>query len=133
MRSIIPATFLLLTLAGCAKNVEQSAVQAVLIQRQQAMNNKDAKLYIPLLSPNYQDKNQDYAAKKRELVENFTSFEKVTYRSDGFTIQINGNQATASGHYSLRVIIGGKELNLEGDESIRLNKESGNWKITGGL
>lgn len=125
--------FLMLLIPGCAQEQEQAAVQAVLIQRQQALNAKDATLYLSLISSQYRDKGKDYTAKKQELASNFATYERINYRSDGFTIHIKGDKAIASGRYFLRVVMGGKELNLEGDENLLLQKQSGHWKFISGL
>jgi hypothetical protein len=119
---------------GCSgSDADKQALKAVSLQRQQALRSKDINLYLSILSREYQDKNQDFAAKKKELEANFAAFDQIDYRSDGITIEIKGNQAIISGTYGLKVVIKGKVLKLEGKEEVRLKKERGGWKIVGGV
>lgn len=105
-----------------------------MIQRQQALHHKDISSYLSLISPDYRDKGQDLTAKKNELTANFASLERIEYRSDGYDILIDGNGATVSGTYRLKIVKKGQVLDLEGKESLRLRKEAGGgWLIVGGL
>ena len=103
------------------------------VKRQQALLHKDVNLYLSIISRHYQDKGVDFTAKKKELESNFAVFDRIDYRSDGIAIDVTGGRATISGNYGLKVFIKGKELKLAGKEELRLVKESGGWKIVGGL
>lgn len=119
---------------GCGPSTaDLKAVEAVAAGRQQALNRKDIALYLSLISPAYNDKNKDFSAEKRELEASFTAFDRIAYRPAGRSIDISGAQATISGTYRLTVTIKGKELELEGEEHIRLAKGTDGWKIIGGL
>lgn len=124
----------MLFIAGCVVDGnDQAAVEAVLIQRQQALCNKDLEAYLSILSRNYLDNNQNFADKRKELESNFALFDKLDYRSDGLEVRIMDRQATVSGHYGLKITIRGREMKLEGEEKLLLRKESGCWKIVAGL
>lgn len=118
---------------GCAEG-DRQAVQSVMMQRQQALRSKDIHIYLSLLSSRYQDNGQDLTAKTKEIADNFASFDRIEYRSDGYDIAIDGGAATVSGTYRLKVTKKGEVLELEGKEAIRLRKEPGRgWLIVGGL
>ncbi|WP_243370090.1 nuclear transport factor 2 family protein [Geotalea sp. SG265] len=128
----LPAVLLV---SGCVRgDDERQAIQAVMMQRQQALRSKDIDSYLSLISPHYLDKGQDLAAKKQELAANFASFDRIEYRSDGYDIVIDGSGAIVSGSYRLKIARKSQVLELEGKESIRLRKEPGRgWLIVGGL
>ncbi len=133
MRHFLSGLVVVLMFACTGQSADRQALQSVAIQRQQALRNKDLNLYLTLLSRDYQDKGRDFAAKKKELESNFALFDRIEYRSDGYTIVINGDRATISGSYGLEVVIGGKTLKFAGKETLRLKKEPGGWKIVAGL
>jgi hypothetical protein len=119
---------------GCAgPTTDRLAVEAVAAKRQQALNRKDIALYLSIISPAYNDKGKDYAAKARELEASFRTFDRIEYHSLDRKIEIGGAQATVSGTYRMTVVRRGKELSLEGVERIRLAKGADGWRIVGGL
>jgi ketosteroid isomerase-like protein len=122
---------LLLSLAGCAQ--EQRTVEEVLRQREQALATGDASLYASLISPAYRDKGVDSRAKREELAQTLASFGPVAYRSLGRDIAVHGDSATVTGRYAMKVTAAGKALELAGEETIRLRREAGGWKIVGGI
>ena len=129
-----PLFFLLLLIFGCsAGSADREAVEAVAIKRQQALTTKDITLYLSILSPAYNDKGKNYAAEKKELEENFRSFDRIDYRSLDRHIEVSGDRATISGTYRLTIRNRGNEINLEGVEHLRLAREADGWKIVGGL
>lgn len=126
--------FLCLIFVGCVSSErDQQAVRTVMLQRQQALRSKDLNGYLTLISPHYQSKGQDFAAKTKEIAANFASFDGIDYRSNGYDIAVTGNDATVSGTYLLKVVMGGQVVKLEGQESIHLHKEGQEWHIVSGL
>lgn len=121
-------------LAGCAAGqADQSAIQAVDNARQKALNTRDINGYVALLSRNYRDGQKDYAAKKQELESSLAAFDRVSYRPLKRTVAVNGDTATISGEYVLKVQLRGRTMEFPGKEEIRLVNEAGSWKIVGGL
>jgi hypothetical protein len=115
---------LLLLLLGCgAPAAERQAVEAVAVKREQAINGRDLPLYLSLLSPAYRDRGRDYAAEKRVLEESLRAPGKTGYRSLDRRITVSGRQAVIRGRYRLTIGEGGQEVNLEGEEELRLVKE----------
>lgn len=133
MRYFLLALLCLIAIGCTADNQDQQAIQAVMLQRQQALRSKDLDTYLRLISLNYQSKGQDFAAMKKELAANFAAFDSVDYRSDGYEITIAGDDATVAGGYGLRIVKGGQLLKVEGTEEIRLHKEQQVWRIVSGL
>lgn len=125
--------FLLIFLSACSDTSDRDAVLAVAVKRQQALTSRDIHLYLPLISPHYQDKGRDHAAKARELTDILASFDKIDYRSLDRRVEVQGDSATVTGSYELRVTGKGKDMELAGKEELRLRKEAGVWKIVGGL
>lgn len=124
---------LLIFLSACSDTSDRDAVLAVAVKRQQALTSRDINLYLPLISPHYQDKGRDQAAKARELTDILASFERIDYRSLDRRVEVQSDSATVTGSYELRVMQKGKEMELAGKEELRLRKEAGVWKIVGGL
>ncbi|CAG0992289.1 hypothetical protein GEOBC_02439 [Geobacteraceae bacterium] len=130
MRTLLAALFLL-ALAGCTP--EQRTVEEVMRQREQALSTADATLYASLISPAYRDKGVDSRAKREELSQTLASFGPVAYRSLGRDIAVHGDSATVTGRYAMKVTVAGKPLELAGEETIRLRRDAGDWKIVGGI
>lgn len=130
MRTLLPA-LLLLALTGCAP--ERRTVEEVMRQREQALATADATLYASLISPAYQDKGVNSRAKRAELAKTLAAFGPVSYRSLGRTVAVKGDSATVTGRYAMKVTVAGKPLELAGEETIRLRRETGEWKIVGGI
>jgi ketosteroid isomerase-like protein len=130
---LLPFLSLFLFLSACGDKSDRDAVLAVAVKRQQALTSRDISLYLPLISPHYQDKGRDHAVKARELTDILASFDKIDYRSLDRRVEVQGDSATVTGSYELRVTGNGKEMDLAGKEELRLRKEAGVWKIVGGL
>ena len=122
---------LLIALTGCAR--EGRTIEEVLHQRERALAMADATLYASLISPAYRDKGVDSRAKREELTKTLASFGPISYRSLGRDIVVHGDSATVTGRYAMKVTSAGKPLELAGEETIRLRREAGDWKIVGGI
>jgi len=122
---------LLLALTACTR--QEQTIEEVLRQRERALATADPALYASLISPAYRDKGVDSRAKRAELTKTLASFGPVSYRSLGRDIVVHGNVATVTGRYAMKVTAGGKPLELAGEETIRLHREAGGWKIVGGI
>ncbi|MRR37475.1 nuclear transport factor 2 family protein [bacterium] len=125
------AALLLIALAGCAR--EGRTIEEVLQQRERALATADATLYASLISPGYRDKGVDSRAKRAELTKTLAAFGPVSYRSLSRDIAVQGDSATVTGRYAMKVTAAGKPLELAGEETIRLRREAGDWKIVGGI
>jgi hypothetical protein len=127
----LPAFLLLL---GCTTaEPDQQAIRDLLAERQQALNARNLERYVAILSPGYRDKGLDYAGKRTELAQTLASWDEINFTADPYRITIQGSSARAKGTYRLRVARSGKKLELGGEEELRLAREAGTWKITGGL
>lgn len=125
---------LLVLVCGCnASQAERSAVAAVAAARCQALTSHDLPGYLTLVSPAYSDKGLDYSAKVRQLASTFQGFPRINFRIDQQKITISGNAALIEETYTLRTTVKGEEMTLRGEETLRLRKEPGGWKIVGGL
>ena len=136
MRRLAAAGCLILALiSGCAGTdpAERAAVAAVAAKRREAITTRNPALYLTLLSRDYRDKGQDYAAMARQLTRSLSTPDPVDYRSEEQQITVTGRTAVIRGSYLLRTRVRGSELELRGKEEIRLRKEAGGWKIIGGL
>ena len=121
----------LIYLTACSP--QQRAVEEVMRLREKALATADAPLYASLLSPAYRDRGKDFAAERGELERMIRGFGPVSYRSLGRTVEVNGADATVTGRYALKVTFRGRPLELAGEETLRLRREAGGWKIVGGL
>uniref|UniRef100_A0A831XE74 Nuclear transport factor 2 family protein n=1 Tax=Geobacter metallireducens TaxID=28232 RepID=A0A831XE74_GEOME len=122
---------LLLALTGCTR--QEFTIEQVLQQRERALATANATLYASLISPAYRDRGVDSRAKREELAKTLAAFGPVSYRSLDRSIVVHGDSATVTGRYAMKVTAAGKPLELAGEETIRLHREAGGWKIVGGI
>ncbi|RNC66602.1 MAG: nuclear transport factor 2 family protein [Desulfuromonadales bacterium] len=132
MRTLLSALLLFLSLTGCG-NADRRAVEEVLHRREQAMATGDTALYASIISSAYQDKGMDCRAKNEDMIKIMNGFGRIDYRSLNRTVQIEGDSATVSDRYAMKVTFRGKPLELAGEATLRLRRETGGWKIVAGL
>ncbi|HEY5975285.1 MAG TPA: nuclear transport factor 2 family protein [Geobacteraceae bacterium] len=126
----------LLLLTSCARGStadDEAAIREVAEQRRQAIIARNPANYRPLLSPSYFDQGVDANAKLAELAKTLLSQEIIDFRTTEQRITVSGAQAVLHDRYRLQVISKGNHYEFEGEETIRLRKETGGWKISGGL
>ncbi|MBT1072638.1 DUF4440 domain-containing protein [Geobacter chapellei] len=104
----------------------------VLQVRSQALNGRDLPLYLSVVSPAYRDKGKDIAALTAGVAAGFKS-RTVAYQAGHRTVSVSGNRAEVKGTYRMKVTVGGREMVLDGEETIILSREAGVWKIIAGL
>ena len=120
--------------SGCSGNEkEHQAITQLIETRSKALNSRNTTLYLSTVSPGYSDKDKGYSQLKESIINNFKTFESLSYQSEEHAISVAGNLAEASGTYRMRVIIRGRELLLDGMEHLKLAKGPEGWKIIGGL
>lgn len=119
---------------GCSTSQsDHQAVSDILKIRSRALNSRDIKLYISVLSPDYSHKGKDFPLLKDSLTKNFQSLESLSYQPGEQTISLHGKYAEAVGTYRMKFSVRGEEMVLDGTEHLKLAKESGEWKIIAGL
>lgn len=128
---IFPLALLLVAIAGCGTG--ERTVEEVMRERERALATADAALYATLISPDYLDRGIDCRTKRAELEQTLKAFGPVAYRSLDRAIALSGDTATVTGRYAMKVKVKGKAVELAGEETIRLRREAGGWKIVGGL
>lgn len=125
---------LFLGLTGCGPSqVEKDQVLQVLQLRAQALNFRNLKLYLKVVSPDYNDRGKHFQELRDSLNAGFKIYDSVSYRSEAQQVKIDGKQAEVTGKYRLKVVIRGKEMVLDGKEHLKLVKGADGWKITAGL
>lgn len=125
---------LFLGLTGCGPSqVEKDQVLQVLQLRAQALNSRNLKLYLKVVSPDYNDRGKHFQELRDSLNAGFKVYDSVSYRSEAQQVKIDGKQAEVTGKYRLKVVIRGKEMVLDGKEHLKLVKGADGWKITAGL
>jgi hypothetical protein len=122
---------LFLCAVGCASG--ERTVEEVMRRRERALATADAALYASLISPDYRDRGIDSRTKLAELEHTLKAFGPVAYRSLGRTVSLSGDTATVTGRYAMKVSVKGKPVEFAGEETIRLRREGGAWRIVGGL
>jgi hypothetical protein len=126
----------LLLLAGCAggsSTADEAAIREIAELRRQAIIARDPARYRPLISPAYYDHGKGASAKLAELSKTLLSQEIVDFRTADQQITVSGDQAVLSERYRLQVVSKGTRYEFQGEETIRLRKETDGWKISGGL
>lgn len=121
-------------LTGCGPSqIEKDQVLQVLQVRAQALNSRNLKLYLKVVSPEYSDRGKHFQELQDSLDAGFKIYDSVSYQSDAQQVTIDGKQAEVTGRYRLKVVIRGKEMVLDGKEHLKLAKGADGWKITAGL
>ncbi len=113
---------------------DDAAVQAVLNQRSQALQNKNIQQYAMLIADNYMSRGRD----KKEVVDEmkrlfrmFNDIQMDTY--DRMVRVLVGGHAECEQSYTLKVYADGVWRNITHREQIELQNQKGVWKITAGL
>jgi len=124
----------LFSLAACSNSsADREAVSLVATGRYQALAARNVGLYLTLLSRNYRDNGKDYNKKAGELADTLVNSDGLAYQGAIEEIDVTGDHAVVRGSYTMRVRIKGQTLALQGEDTIRLQRETGGWRITGGL
>ncbi len=123
-----------LLLAACGRgDADRAAVAAVASTRHQALASRNIGLYLTLISPRYNDNGKGHDDKARELAETIVNGDGFTYQGTTDEVTVHGDRAVVRGSYTVRIRIKGETVALQGEERIRLQREKGGWRITGGL
>lgn len=124
----------LFALAACSNSsADRGAVSLVATGRYRALAARDVGLYLTYLSRDYRDNGKDYNEKARELADALVNSDGLAYQGTIEEVDVTGDRAAVRGSYTMRVRIKGQTLALQGEETIRLQREAGGWRITGGL
>ncbi len=124
----------LFSLAACSNSsADREAVSLVATGRYQALAARNVGLYLTLLSRDYRDNGKDYNEKARELADTLVNSEGLAYQGMIEEVDVTGDRAVVRGSYTIRARIKGQTLALQGEDTIRLQRETGGWRITGGL
>lgn len=128
------AAVALIVLAAChGGGDDRAAVARVAASRQQALATGNIGLYLTLISRNYHDNGKTYTDKARELADTIVNGDRFLYQGTVTEVSVSGDHATARGRYTMRVLIKGEPFELQGVETIRLQREASEWRIVGGL
>jgi len=123
---------LVVLLFSACTDLEKSAIDHLLDQRNQSISQKDIKTYTSLLSQTYLKKNGSSAIESMQRI--FSSFDKVSLISRDRRIQINDeNHAICEQTYVLKVFSDGQSRNIVRREQLKFTREHEVWKIDGGL
>jgi ketosteroid isomerase-like protein len=112
---------------------EEEKIYHTLSRRQEALQKRDAPLYLSCISKAYQDKEEDVSRLQKRIEEYFKTFDRITYSSWDRSVQVDGETSTVIQRFSLEVEKGGKKNRYAGEEVLFLKKEGSEWKIIKGL
>jgi len=133
MRRLATSASVLMILAACGSAGEMQNVQKVADARQRALTTKDKVLYASLLSSAYGDGTKNATSKIAEISALLNSFDQIEARFSNRKIEFVKDSATVTSDYELKVTSKNKSWKFSGTERIKLRKETGGWKIIGGL
>jgi hypothetical protein len=119
-------------LLACGSS-DQKGIEQVLNQRAEALGKKDLALYLSCVSKSYQDKGEDVDRLRDRIGGYFQTFDRIAYACKGRSIQIEGTEAAVIQEFQMEVERGGRKRSHSGKEALLLRKESGQWRIVGGL
>jgi hypothetical protein len=119
---------------GCtSSDQERKDILQVLAIRTRALNSRDLRQYLSVVSPQYNDKGKNFARLEVELKNNFRDIEQISYLPETPEIHLTGTHAESVTSYRMKVLSQGKEIKLNGAEHLKLAKEPGGWKIIAGI
>lgn len=128
----------LIALDGCGRSDVRS-IESLLERREDAIEARDADLYLTCISPAYNDAGRDIEALQTQIRNTFRIFHSVEIEAMDLSISIKGDEARVNQTIHLIASVksaGSAELERRErryEESLRLRKEAGEWRITGGL
>lgn len=124
----------LIFLAACSGgDADRAAVTRAAALRHQALADRNIGLYLTLISPSYHDNGKSYADKARALADTLVNSDGFAYQGTVTDVGVRGDRAVVRGSYTMRVRIKGQTVALQGEETIRMQRERCGWRITGGL
>lgn len=113
---------------------DDTAVQAVLNQRSQALQDKNIQQYAMLIADNYMSRGRDKKEVVDEMKQLFRMFNDIQMETYNRIVRVLvGGHAECEQSYTLKVYADGVWRNITHREQIELQNQKGVWKITAGL
>jgi len=113
---------------------DDTAVQAVLNQRSQALQDKNIQQYAMLIADNYMSRGRDKKEVVDEMKQLFRMFNDIQMKTYNRMVRVLvGGHAECEQSYTLKVYADGVWRNITHREQIELQNQKGVWKITAGL
>jgi len=110
------------------------AVEQVLNQRTQAMQEKNIAHYADLIADDYFSRGQDKQHIVADVQHLFQTFEKIEMKTSNRTVRILSNDhAECEQSYTLRVFSDGQWRDITHREQLMLQRQGGSWKVIAGL
>lgn len=120
-------------LVACTPS-SQDAVQHVLDQRSQAMQEKNIQHYAQLIADDYRSRGRDKKTVVAEMRSLFKSFDAIQMQTYNRTIRIfSDGHAECGQNYKLKVYADGQWRNITHREQLLLRQKNDAWKIIAGL
>ncbi|MDQ6973475.1 MAG: nuclear transport factor 2 family protein [Mariprofundaceae bacterium] len=112
----------------------KGAVQHVLDQRSQAMQEKNIQHYAQLIADDYMSRGRDKKIVVAEMRRLFKSFDKIQMKTHDRTVRIVADgHAECEQNYQLKVYADGEWRNITHREQLLLRHKNNGWKIIAGL
>jgi ketosteroid isomerase-like protein len=112
---------------------EEDKIEEVLKLREKALENKDIKLYMTVVSPKYLHRGQGIRELERKLKDNFLVFDEIQYETSKRKISFFGDYAMVKQEYRLEARLMGEAQVHSDKEMLELILDQGEWKIVKGL
>ncbi len=123
---------LLSGLCGCGSSPE-AQINKVLDKRKQGLEQKDIKLYMSTVSPDYKDGIETYDSIKRRTAGFFSAFDNIELTIEDRSIYLDGNKARVVEKYVLTFGLPSGKKTGKAEQLLTLRKEKDGWKIIKGL
>lgn len=126
--------FILLLLSFSCGNTDNKEIKKILSDREAAFENKDPKLYLSCISPDYKQQTEDQVIGTEELKKRFDSnttvFDEVIIKRKDINIYMKSESLAEVYQKSLFNLKIEKETSTyKTVEKILLEKKNGSWKI----
>jgi len=113
---------------------DHAAVDQVLNQRSQAMQEKNIQQYAGLIADDYIASGRDKMKVVEEMQHLFQIFDEIKMETHHRTIRILPHgHAECEQSYTLKVQVDGVWRNMTRREQLMLQNQDGDWKVTAGL
>ena len=112
---------------------EKSAIESLMANREQALENKDIDLYMSCISKNYKDNSDTSKTLKLKTEQLFSTYQKIDFSFSNRSIYIKNDSAKLVESYVMSVVSSTGTDYISGQERFTLIKEKNDWKILKGL
>lgn len=127
----IAGSEILWLMAGGAR--EKYEIEQVLLRRENALMHENIKIYMRLISSQYNHRGKDKEKLREEILHSFQIYDDINFKSFDRQIYFYGDYATVTQKYNMHGLQMGSSRTWSGQERLTLQKTGEGWKFIKGL